>query len=111
MAAVHGNVYLRTTRGGTPVIYPPGEAFPVGGSKVLRSGGDDRVTIITAGVTAHEALIAADPLPADGIAPRAIDPYSVKPGDTQTPRPPAEATRSFVPVEDPSPGGRLRGAG
>src|SRR5437667_2124996 len=96
LAADHGIGYLRTTRGGTPVIYPPGEAFPVGGSKVLRSGGDDRVTIIAAGVTVHEALIAADSLAADGIAARVIDLYSVKPVDTQTLRAAAEATGSFV---------------
>ncbi|MGN6175733.1 MAG: transketolase [Streptosporangiaceae bacterium] len=107
LAADHGIGYLRTTRGGTPVIYPPGEAFPVGGSKVLRSGGDDRITIIAAGVTVHEALTAADSLAADGIAARVIDLYSVKPVDTQTLRAAAEATGSFVTVEDHWPEGGL----
>ncbi len=27
-----GIVFMRTTREKTPVIYPPGEAFPIGGS-------------------------------------------------------------------------------
>src|SRR5947199_5264688 len=38
MAATPGLSYLRTTRGAYPGLYPAGEAFPVGGSKVLRSG-------------------------------------------------------------------------
>ena len=35
MADTAGIVYLRTTRGAYPVLYPPGETFQVGGSKVL----------------------------------------------------------------------------
>ena len=53
--------YLRTSRGGTPCMYGPDEEFPVGGSKVLRSAGrEDRLTLVAAGVTVHEALAAAD---------------------------------------------------
>src|SRR5699024_3215162 len=37
MADVSGVSYLRTTRGGYPVLYGPDEEFPVGGSKTLRS--------------------------------------------------------------------------
>ena len=56
MAATAGISYLRTTRGAYPVLYAAGEAFPVGGSKVLRSGEHDEVTLIGAGVTVHECL-------------------------------------------------------
>ncbi|MDN6022027.1 MAG: hypothetical protein L0I06_07895, partial [Acidipropionibacterium jensenii] len=45
-------------RGGYPVLYGSDETFPIGGSKVLRSG--DRVTIVGAGVTVHQALAAAE---------------------------------------------------
>ncbi|HTS98502.1 MAG TPA: transketolase [Streptosporangiaceae bacterium] len=107
MAATHGIGYLRTTRGATPVIYEPGEKFPVGGSKVLRSSEIDRVTIIAAGVTVPEALGAADALAADGIPARVIDLYSVKPVDTQTLRDAAEVTENFVTVEDHWPEGGL----
>jgi transketolase len=107
MAAAHGIGYLRTTRGATPVIYPPDEKFPIGGSKVLRSSEADRVTIIAAGVTVPEALGAADALAADGISARVIDLYSVKPADTQTLRAAAEATENFVTVEDHWPEGGL----
>ena len=81
MADTTGIVYLRTTRGAYPVIYPPGEAFPVGGSKVHRAGPDDQVALIGAGVTLHECLAAADELAGSGVAARVIDAYSVKPID------------------------------
>ena len=35
-ARLTGIVYLRTTRGATPVIYDPAEEFEIGGNKVLR---------------------------------------------------------------------------
>jgi transketolase len=107
LAAHRGIGYLRTTRGNTPVIYPPGEQFPAGGSRVLRSSPADRVTIIAAGITVHEALAAADALAADGIPARIIDLYSVKPVDTQTLREAAEVTEHFVTVEDHCPEGGL----
>lgn len=105
-----GISYLRATRGNTPVIYGPGDAFPVGGSKVLRSHPDDQVTLIGAGVTVHEALAAADQLVADGIRARVLDLYSVKPVDTQALRTAAEATGRFVIAEDHHPEGGLADA-
>jgi len=81
MAETPGISYMRTTRGSYPGLYAHGEAFPVGGSKTLRSGPTDQVTLIGAGVTLHECLRAADLLTADGIAARVIDCYSVKPID------------------------------
>jgi transketolase len=84
-AAYHqGMAYIRTSRPKTPVIYPPDEAFPIGGSKVLRAADTDRLTIVTAGVTVFEALEAADALAADGITIGVIDAYSVAPVDAAT---------------------------
>ncbi len=103
----HGIGYLRATRGDTPVIYPPGEEFPIGGCRVLRSGDADQVTIIAAGITVHEALRAADSLAADGLPARVIDLYSVKPVDTQVLRAAAADTGCFVTVEDHWPEGGL----
>ncbi len=101
MADLDGIAYLRTTRGNTPVIYGPDERFPVGGSRVLRSSPDDRVTVVGAGITLHEALKAADALAADGIAVRVIDAYSVKPIDAATLADAARATGGrVVTVED-----------
>ena len=84
MADQSGISYIRTTRGGYPVLYESTETFPIGGSKVLRSGPHDAVTLIGAGVTLHECLAAAESLAADGIHARVVDLYSVKPIDTET---------------------------
>ncbi|MDX3348119.1 transketolase [Streptomyces violaceoruber] len=100
MAGLEGIRYLRTSRGESKVIYGPDEEFPVGGSKVLRSSDADRLTVVAAGVTLHEALAAADALGADGIPVRVIDLYSVKPVDRATLRAAAEETGCLVTVED-----------
>ncbi len=100
MAGLDGVRYLRTSRGNSPVIYGPDEEFPVGGSKVLRSGDRDRLTVVAAGVTVHEALAAADALDRDGIQVRVIDLYSVKPVDRATLRRAAEETGCLLTVED-----------
>jgi transketolase len=81
MADRTGIVYLRTTRENTAVLYPETESFPFGGSKPLRESADDRVTILAAGITVHEALEAHDRLGEEGIAVRVLDVYSVKPID------------------------------
>ena len=83
MADVSGVSYLRTTRGGYPVLYGPEEEFPIGGSKTLRSSPEDAVTLIGAGVTLHEALAAAETLAEEGVSARVIDAYSIKPIDGQ----------------------------
>lgn len=100
MADLDGIRYLRTSRGKDPVIYGPDEEFPVGGSKVLRSSDDDRLTLVAAGVTVHQALAAADALEAEGIRARVIDLYSVKPVDRDTLREAAERTGCLLTVED-----------
>ncbi|NMH95732.1 transketolase [Pseudonocardia acidicola] len=84
MADRPGVSYLRTTRGAYPVLYAPGEGFPIGGAKVLASSPDDRITLVGAGITVHTCLAAAAELAADGVHARVIDLYSVKPVDTGT---------------------------
>jgi transketolase len=111
MARTPGICYLRTTRGGYPVLYSAGESFPIGGSKVLRSDTADQVTLVGAGVTLHECLGAADMLAQEGIAARVIDCYSVKPVDTETLAAAAEATSGRIVVaEDHHPEGGLGSA-
>ncbi|MFC9841744.1 transketolase [Streptomyces sp. NPDC060223] len=100
MADLDGVRYLRTSRGEAPVIYGPAEEFPVGGSKVLRSSDEDRLTLVAAGVTVHEALAAADSLDGEGIRVRVIDLYSVKPVDRPTLRVAADQTGCLLTVED-----------
>ena len=106
-ARTPGIVYIRTSRPKTKVLYDNGEAFPVGGSKTLRSGARDRVTVVAAGVTVAEALKAHEALARDGIAVRVIDLYSVKPVDEATLRKAAEETRGIVTVEDHSAAGGI----
>ncbi|MUL43581.1 transketolase [Streptomonospora sp. PA3] len=107
MAEHDGVSYLRTLRGKTPVLYGPDEGFRIGGSKVLRSSPDDRVTVVGAGATVHEALAAADALAGEGIGVRVIDAYSIKPVDAPTLRAAAEETGRIVTVEDHWPEGGL----
>ena len=107
MADHPGIAYMRTSRGATPTIYAPDDRFEIGGSSVLRSSDDDRVTLIGAGVTLHEALRAADELSARGVAARVIDLYSVKPVDEETVRQAAADTGAIVTVEDHWPEGGL----
>ena len=100
MAGLDGIRYQRTGRGESPVIYGPEEEFPIGGSKVLRSSGSDRLTVVAAGVTVHEALKAAEALEQEGIRVRVVDLYSVKPVDRATLRQAAEDTGCLLTVED-----------
>jgi transketolase len=96
-----GISYLRTTRGATPVIYDNNEQFPIGGCKILKSSSADRVVIIAAGITVHEALKAYGVLAAEGISIAIIDAYSVKPLDIKTIMATAQAAgNKIITVED-----------
>lgn len=100
-AARHrGIVYIRTTRGGTPVLYGPDEEFPIGGCKVLRKSDSDRATVVTAGITLFEALRAYEELEKKGVMLRVIDLYSIKPLDESTLRQAVLDTRAVIAVED-----------
>ncbi len=102
-----GIVFIRTTREKLPVIYPPGERFEIGGSRVVRRSDADRVTLVAAGITLHEAIAAAAQLAEEGIAARVIDCYSVKPIDAATLRTAASETGGIITVEDHWPQGGL----
>ena len=107
-----GVSYVRTARPDVAVIYGNDEEFTLGGSKVLRRSGSDRVTLVGAGVTLHEALAAADLLATEGIAARVIDCYSIKPLDAATLRAAAAETAAIVTAEDHyAEGGPGRGGG
>ncbi len=100
MCDLPGISYIRTTREATDTLYGPDEAFPIGGSKTLASGPDDRVTLVGAGVTLHGCVGAAKTLADAGITARVIDCYSVKPIDAPTLRTALEDTGLLVVVED-----------
>jgi transketolase len=100
MVDLPGISFIRTTREKTPVIYESDEAFPIGGSKTLRPSDADRVTLVAAGITVHEALGAARSLEADGIGARVVDCYTIKPIDADTLRAAVAETGLLVTVED-----------
>ena len=106
-AAHDGIVYLRTMRQDTPVIYGNDESFRIGGSKLLRHTASDRLTVVAAGATVHEALEAHDRLQREGISVRVIDAYCIKPIDAAALRESADATGAIVTVEDHYPAGGL----
>ncbi|XP_063288746.1 transketolase-like protein 1 [Pelobates fuscus] len=83
-ANTQGICFIRTSRPDTAVIYSPEEKFEIGQAKVVRQSDSDRVTVIGAGVTLHEALAAADELSKQGINIRVIDPFTIKPLDAAT---------------------------
>jgi transketolase len=100
MADLEDVSYIRTTREKTAALYDPDEAFPIGGSKVIRSSGDDRVALVGAGITVHQCLAAAELLADAGIAARVIDCYCVKPIDADTLRAALRDTGMLVVAED-----------
>ena len=100
-AARHkGIVYLRTTRKDTPILYKTDEEFPIGGSKVLRRSDHDRVTVVAAGITLHEALNAWEEMKNEGTNIRVIDLYSIKPIDIATLIDAVRDTEAIITVED-----------
>jgi transketolase len=108
MARRSGINYLRTSRPKTPILYSKDEKFPVPGFKVVRKSALDRVTVIGAGITLHEALKAADELKAQGTAIRVIDLYCVKPIDGKALAAEISATGGkLITVEDHWPEGGL----
>lgn len=107
-AAHEGIVYLRTSRPKTPILYDADESFPIGGSKVVRQSDADKVTVVAAGVTVHEALKAYETLQTEGIAIRVLDLYSIKPIDAAALKAAAaETNHTLITVEDHYPEGGL----
>ncbi len=107
MADRPGISYLRTLRGATPVRTPASEPVSIGGSRVVRSGEDDAVTIVACGATVGEAVSAAEVLQGESIGVRVLDCYSIKPIDADALAAAAHETRAIVTVEDHWPEGGL----
>lgn len=98
-----GFCYLRTTRAKTPSIYKADEKFPIGGFKVHSSmsneqGTRKQITVISAGITLHEALKAQKELENE-VEVAVIDLYSIKPIDAESLRS-AITSERVITVED-----------
>lgn len=84
-ANTKGICFIRTSRPNTAILYPNDEQFSVGQAKIVRSSPNDKLLVIGAGVTLHEALEAATELKnKHNLSVRVIDPFTVKPLDVQT---------------------------
>ena len=95
-----GIVYIRTTRMATPIIYSAREKFELGGSKILAKNKFDKITVVAAGITLHQAIGAVKDLKRQKINVRLIDCYSIKPIDKKTLRQAAKQTGKILTVED-----------
>uniref|UniRef100_A0A1W7R9D2 Transketolase n=1 Tax=Hadrurus spadix TaxID=141984 RepID=A0A1W7R9D2_9SCOR len=80
-ANIHGICFIRTSRPATPVLYSNNEAFHIGKAKIVKKTNKDKVLVIGAGITLHEALKAAEQLGQAGINIRVMDPFTLKPLD------------------------------
>ncbi|KAF7660765.1 hypothetical protein LDENG_00275960 [Lucifuga dentata] len=70
-------------------------------TKVVYQNKEDQVTVVAAGVTLHEALVAAEYLKKERIYVRVIDPFTIKPLDVKTIIDHTRATRGCIlTVED-----------
>ncbi len=107
MAEHQGICYLRTTRMDTQIIYSEKEKFKIGKSKVLKESPQDKVTLVAAGITLHEALKAYESLKKEGVFVRVIDCYSVKPLDRQKLSKALEKTGKILVIEDHYPEGGI----
>jgi len=95
-----GNVYIRTTRMETPIIYNSEDIFKIGGCKIVKESKEDVITVCGAGITLHEALKAYEELKKENILIRVIDVYSIKPLDKDSIRKAQEETKAIITVED-----------
>jgi transketolase len=95
-----GISYMRTTRSATPILYGKDETFSIGGCKVLKESDKDKVCIVAAGITLHEALKAYEELKSQGIFVSVVDAYSVKPLDVETIERVAKKSGKILTVED-----------
>lgn len=107
MAENLGDMYMRTTRADTPVIYRDHHKFQIGGSQILMQTPEDMLTIVAAGITLHQANAASQYLSDQGIKVRLVDLYSIKPLDQETLERAADQTQAILVVEDHYPCGGI----
>jgi len=80
----NGPVFVRTARPDVSILFKNDEHFEIGKSKLIKSSANDRVIVIAAAVTTHEALKAWAKLNEEGIHIRVLDIFSLKPLDVET---------------------------
>ncbi|MBM2839280.1 MAG: tklB-1 [Deltaproteobacteria bacterium] len=103
-----GPVYVRLSRGKSPVIFDDSYSFEIGKGVVLKDGKD--VSLIACGVMVYKALQAADVLGKEGVSARVINISSIKPIDADLIIRVARETGCVVTAEEHSIIGGLGGA-
>lgn len=81
-ANTKGICFIRTSRPNTPILYKNDEVLQIGKAKILKKSVNDKVLVIGAGVTLHEAISAANELSRVSVNIRVLDPFTVKPLDS-----------------------------
>ncbi len=99
--------YLRTTRMAVPTIYNQEATFVVGGLQIVKKSTQDKLAVIGAGITLHEALKAYDFFLKKGINIRIIDLYCLKPISKEKIAKALVGIKQVVTVEDHYPEGGL----
>jgi transketolase len=82
-ANTKGICFIRTSRPNSPVLYKNDEVLQIGKAKILKKNVSDKVLVIGAGVTLHEAIAAANELSRVSVNIRVLDPFTVKPLDSE----------------------------
>lgn len=107
-ANTKGITFVRTSRPATAIIYPNDHVFQVGKATVVKKSENDQVLLIGAGVTLNESLAAATELAKTGVGARVLDPFTIKPIDTETIlRNARECGGRIITVEDHYPAGGI----
>lgn len=93
-----GVKYIRVGRKESYRVYEDGVKLEFGKGTVLRDGTD--AVIIATGIMVHEALEAAKKLESEGIQTAVIDPYTIKPLDTELIQTYAAKTGAVITAEN-----------
>lgn len=102
-----GIVYLRTSKIATPIIYSQQTKLTIPGFAVLKQSPQDKVAVIGAGITVHEALTSYQELQKQEINIRLIDLYCLKPINQQVLVEALGGIKQVITVEDHYPEGGL----
>ncbi|MDO8445537.1 MAG: transketolase family protein [Deltaproteobacteria bacterium] len=100
MVRYKGPVYVRVSRGKSPVIFDDSYSFEIGKGTVLREG--TGVAIIACGIMVSKAMEAADILGKEGLSARVINISTIKPIDKDLIIKAARETCAIVTAEEHS---------
>lgn len=104
-AEIDGPVYVRLSRGATPIVFAENYKFEFGKAAILREGRD--LAIVAMGVTVSAAMEAAEALAAEGIQARVINMSTIKPLDVDAIQSAAQDCGAIMTAEEHQENGGL----